>query len=53
MNTTSKTKTLYWVVCGQYRRGPFSTREVADRALDDIELAGHCSLIHHIEETNV
>ena len=48
--TATKTKVRYWVVCGCYRRGPFSTYATADRVLDDIEAAGDCKLIHRVEE---
>lgn len=48
--TATKTKTRYWVICGQFERGPFSSHESADRALDDIEASGHCPLVHHVEE---
>ena len=39
----------FWVVCGDYRRGPFAAQETAERALDGIDALGACGLEHHIE----
>jgi len=39
----------YFVVCDEYRAGPFRTEADARRKLDGIEAAGHCSGEHRIE----
>lgn len=39
----------YEVVCDDYRVGNHASREAAERALERVEQAGHCSLPHRVE----
>lgn len=40
----------YVVACDDYTSDPFRSREAAERRIEEIERAGHCTNIHRIEE---